>query len=394
MHPSARTGRLHARRAARRLRDLARRLRRHAHRVGQRLALEPRARGPAGQRRGGARLARSGRAPAAQPREPDGQRDHDDRPRDGLRLHLPDLGPERRPGSATACRRSAAAPRPRPGRCGRTRAPAAITTAMRGSCPGTGWTRSQRVVQHVTNWPAASTATSSRYECSSNAAADVPVVDGRLPEDHQRRHESLGRRRHDGPGHRAQRHHERLPAQPERGADGPRERADDAQRVGSPLPAQRLRLDRSRGPHARVLLVRGHPPSATDHRRDVVHGGVRRQRVAGRHVHARRSTRRHRRARRRRSTCSSATRAASRPCPRRSPSRAHHEPERQLSSPTSPTSSGWVLVSAIVLTLIMLVDRASSPRAWSTRARTARASSASASRRSTSTRACSTRRAS
>lgn len=49
-----------------------------------------------------------------------------------------------------------------------------ITSAMRGSCPGTGWTRSQRVVQHVTNVAGGVDRDIFTFECSVNAVAGCP----------------------------------------------------------------------------------------------------------------------------------------------------------------------------------------------------------------------------
>ncbi len=50
----------------------------------------------------------------------------------------------------------------------------AITSAMRGSCPGTGWTRSQKVVSHVTNQRGGVDRNIFTFECSVNAAAGCP----------------------------------------------------------------------------------------------------------------------------------------------------------------------------------------------------------------------------
>ena len=49
-----------------------------------------------------------------------------------------------------------------------------ISSAMRGSCPGTGWTKSQRVVSHVTNVKGGVDRDVFTFECSVNAAAGCP----------------------------------------------------------------------------------------------------------------------------------------------------------------------------------------------------------------------------
>jgi prepilin-type N-terminal cleavage/methylation domain-containing protein len=51
----------------------------------------------------------------------------------------------------------------------------AITAAMRGSCPGTGWTRSTRVVNHVTNKRGGIDRDIFTYECNVAAAAGCPA---------------------------------------------------------------------------------------------------------------------------------------------------------------------------------------------------------------------------
>ena len=81
-------------------------------------------------------------------------------------------------------------------------------------------------------------------------------------------------------------------------------------------PAQRLGLQRPRGPHARVLLVRGHGPDRRAARRDRLHRQAAGSGVGGRDV-LQALRRRRRPARSRPSTCSCATRAASPPCPRK-----------------------------------------------------------------------------
>jgi hypothetical protein len=53
--------------------------------------------------------------------------------------------------------------------------PNAITTAMRGTCPGTGWTRSTAVVQHVTNRTAGIDRDIFTYECAVDAPVGCPT---------------------------------------------------------------------------------------------------------------------------------------------------------------------------------------------------------------------------
>jgi prepilin-type N-terminal cleavage/methylation domain-containing protein len=51
----------------------------------------------------------------------------------------------------------------------------AVTAAMRGGCPGTGWTRSAMVVTGVTNQTGGIDRPVFRYECSVNAASTCPA---------------------------------------------------------------------------------------------------------------------------------------------------------------------------------------------------------------------------
>jgi type II secretory pathway pseudopilin PulG len=53
--------------------------------------------------------------------------------------------------------------------------PTAVTSAMRGSCPGTGWTRTSGVVTAVTNRVGGIDRPVFRYECSINAAVTCPA---------------------------------------------------------------------------------------------------------------------------------------------------------------------------------------------------------------------------
>lgn len=59
----------------------------------------------------------------------------------------------------------------------------AITTDMRGACPaaGTGWTRSQAVVQHVTNKAGTLDRPIFTFECSVNAVAGCPASTADYP---------------------------------------------------------------------------------------------------------------------------------------------------------------------------------------------------------------------
>ena len=67
--------------------------------------------------------------------------------------------------------------------------------ATRSPCPGTGWTRQTAVVQGVTNQAGGVDRNVFTYECSVNAAATCPAADSRVLEDHERRHRPVGRRR-------------------------------------------------------------------------------------------------------------------------------------------------------------------------------------------------------
>ena len=358
---SAPQGRLHAGRAAARLRHLARHLRRHAHRVGQRLRAPTASLERQQDNAEAARVALDrATPPAAQPREPDGQRDHDDRPRDGLRLHLPDLGPVARPGCATACRRRAAAPRARHGDAVGERERGGDHDRDARRLPGHRLDAQPRGRQASPTQAGGVDRDVFRTSARSHRPSTCPASTGRVPEDHQRRHEPLGRRRHDGPGARAARLHERLPAQPERGADRAGRRVEDRERA-----RVLLNGSGSTDPEGRTLEYfwfedtaptrRRASPTTSCTRGVPEHGwqGV---------TFNKTFDRRPRRAPSKTFYLLVRDPGCLTSLSSQSPSRSHHDRKQRLHTDVAD-EQGWVLVSAIVLTLIMLVDRASSPRA-------------------------------
>ncbi len=163
---------------------------------------------------------------------------------------------------------------------------AAVNDNMRGgltgACPGTGWARSAAVTSGVTNTAGGIDRNVFEFECAVAAAATCPASDAEYSKivnvgmnlwvDAVRtdRVSELNvttgvflRNQNEGPTAAATQANERPVA------------------AGA---AQRLGLDRPRGPHARVLLVRGHRADHRGARSDVVHGHAAGRRLAGRDV--------------------------------------------------------------------------------------------------------------
>ena len=170
--------------------------------------------------------------------------------------------PERRPGSATACRRRAPARRRRRHASGRARAPVPSAPPCAAPRPGSGWDcdradRRQQRHEHAGGIDR----DIFTYECNASVRRPLPRLDRRLHEGRERRHLAVGRRRHDRSRLRARCDHGRLPAQPERGADG----LDRARHLAARRATFLLNGSASSDPEGRTLeyfWFEGSPPSA------------------------------------------------------------------------------------------------------------------------------------